>query len=137
MPTELDVQETIKERYSYEQKIEKLKEKLKEEKDFEKRGALLEEVNKIYAEAIFNYRDSIKNGLSITIFSLMEILVVIRNKEFNIHGFDFTIGSLRILLNDLQRCQVMLDGIHGPKKDKYPQFYVDPVFEAWKKEQNN
>jgi len=134
MPTKLDVQETIKERYDYERRIDDLKVRLKVQKDFKQREILLEEINKIWAEAIFNYRYNIKNGLSTATFSLMEMISFTRNKEFNISGFDFTKESLSILLNDLRRCMVMLDGIHGPKKDQYPELYVDPVLEIWKKE---
>ena len=134
MATTLDVQETIKERYSYEQEIDGLREKLKEESDFEKRELLLEEINRIWAKWIFNYEYNIKNGLTTAVFSLMEMIDITRNREFNISGFDFTKESLNILLNDLRRCTVMLSGIHGPKKDKYPEFYVDPVYEDWKKE---
>jgi len=137
MPTKLNVQKTIKERYAYEKEIEELKEDLKEEKDFEKREVLLEEVNKLWAQWIFNYQYDIKNGLSTSIFSLMEMIDITKNKEFNISGFDFTKESLSILLNDLRRCMVMLQGIHGPKKDQYPELYIDPILEAWKKEQNN
>ncbi len=137
MATELDVQETIKERYSYGKEINELKEDLSDEKDFEKREMFLEEINKLWAQRIFNYRYNIKNGLTTSIFSLIEIIDITREKEFNIGGFDFTKESLGILLNDLRRCMVMLNGIHGPKKDKYPEFYIDPVLEAWKKEGNN